>query len=170
MLNGPAFTDRTGHGQTTFPKFPRFAMAGPTATARLAQMTAVGCAAITVSDNRTIGVQFLEGYAAQRGVNAPPPLNNFYIYFLSDIVTVLYHAYVFAPAKISALLVCNVTQLGWGEGGGGRLSANRDQIGFFFFFFQTAVYFSDNTYYLPRPSLVDTMSCYFKPRICQKLI
>ena len=63
MLNGPAFTDRTGHEQTTFPKFPRFAMAGPTATARLAQMTAVGCAAITVSDNRTICVQFLEGYA-----------------------------------------------------------------------------------------------------------
>ena len=39
MLNGPAFTDRTGHGQTTFPEFPRFAMAGPTATARLAQIS-----------------------------------------------------------------------------------------------------------------------------------
>ena len=121
MLNGPAFTDRTGHGQTTFPKFPRFAMAGPQPPRGLLKsVTAVGCAAVTISDNQTICVQFLDGYAAQRGVNAPHPLNYFiYIYFFYPILSVLYHAYVFAQAKISALFVCQ----------------------FFLFFFRTAFYF-----------------------------
>ena len=131
-------------------------MAGPTATARLAQMTAVGCAAITVSDNRTIGVQFLEGYAAQRGVNAPPPLNFFYLFFIFyPILSVLYHAYVFAQAKISALLVCTVMSLSWGWGGGGGGGrAGKVQIAIkldFFFFFSDSILFFEQ-YILFTPS------------------
>ena len=123
MLNGPAFTDRTGHGQTTFPKFPRFAVAGPTATARLALMTAVGCAAATISDNRTICVQFLDGYAAQGGGggNASPPPLFFSFFFKSDFVTVLYDAYPFSH-RLKSQPCWTGMSLSWrgGGGGGGR--------------------------------------------------
>ena len=93
-----------------------------------------------------------------------------FFFFVSDIVTLLYDAYSFLyRLKSQPGWTVTSLSLGLGRGGGGggvegggqaKCKSQSNWI-----FFRTAFYFSAYTFYLPRPSLVNTMSCYFKPWI-----